>query len=115
MKQLLYIVLLFCLHTGIAQTDADYENAMKTIIEAYNANDAQKIFDQFSPDLQASYPVDKLKEFVTKTIEDQGKFSEFDFMDTDGGHRYLVQSDNDSVILVIGLTSDLKLSKFIKE
>ncbi|WP_299241114.1 DUF3887 domain-containing protein [uncultured Aquimarina sp.] len=115
MKKLIYFGLFFCLHIGVAQSDADYENTMKTIIDSYNANDAQQIFDQFSTDLQATFTVDKVKEFLAKTLEDQGKFSEFDFMDQDGGNRYLVQSENDSVILVIVLSADLKLTKFAVE
>ncbi len=115
MKKLIYFGLFFCLHIGVAQSDADYENTMKTIIDSYNANDAQQIFDQFSTDLQATFTIDKVKEFLAKTLEDQGKFSEFDFMDQDGGNRYLVQSENDSVILVIVLSADLKLTKFAVE
>ncbi|AXT49986.1 hypothetical protein D1818_03770 [Aquimarina sp. BL5] len=115
MKKLIYFGLFFCLHICVAQSDADYGNTMKTIIESYNANDAQKIFDQFSTDLQATFTIDKVKEFVTKTLENQGKFSEFDFMDNDGGNRYLVQSESDSIILVITLSADLKLTKFAVE
>ncbi|GAA0720010.1 hypothetical protein GCM10009430_19730 [Aquimarina litoralis] len=115
MKKLFFICLLFCFQITVAQTDADYENTLKNIVASYNASDAQKIFDQFSADLQASYPLDKLKAFLTKTLEDQGKFSEFDFMDKDGGHRYLIQSESDSIILVIELSPDLKLTKFTTE
>ncbi|WP_299252045.1 hypothetical protein [uncultured Aquimarina sp.] len=115
MKKLMYFGLLFCLHICVAQSDVDYENTMKTIIDSYNSNDAQKVFDQFSTDLQATFTIDKVKEFLTKTLEDQGKFSEFDLMDQDGGYRYLVQSENDSIILVLVLSVDLKLTKFAVE
>jgi len=115
MKKLIYLSLLFCFHIVAAQSDADYENTMKTIVEAYNANDAQKLFDKFSADLQATFTLDKVKEFCTKNLESQGKFSEYDLMDTDGGHRYLIQTDSDSVILVIDLSADLKLTKFALE
>lgn len=115
MKKLIFVCLLFCFQVIVAQTDADYESTLKNIMASYNAKDAQKIFDKFSTDLQESYPLDKLKTFLTKTLEDQGKFSEFDFMDIDGGHRYLVQSENDSIIIVIELSVDLKLTKFTNE
>lgn len=112
MKKLIYLSLFICFHISTAQSDADYENTMKIIVEAYNANDAQKLYDQFSTDLQATFTLDKVKEFCTKNMEGQGKFSEYDLMETEGGHRYLVQTDSDSVILLIALSADLKLTKF---
>ncbi len=115
MRKIIFFSLFFCLHIGVAQTDVDYESTMKTIVASYNANDSQKIFDQFSTDLQASFTLDKVKEFITKNMDSQGKFSEFDLMDQDEGYRYLVQSDSDSVILVIKLSPDLKLTKFLIE
>ncbi|MBQ4801871.1 hypothetical protein J8L88_03330 [Aquimarina sp. MMG015] len=115
MKKVIYFSLFFCFHIGVSQTDVDYESTMKTIISSYNANDAQKIFDQFSADLQTTFTLDKVKEFVAKNMDSQGKFSEFDLMDQDEGYRYLVQSDSDSVILVITLSPDLKLTKFLME
>ncbi len=112
MKITIYVLLFFFGQIGFSQTDADFENSIKTIIESMKADSADKIFDMFSADLQKELTIDKLKEMMASTLKEFGKPLEHDFMMDDSGlKRYLIQTEKDSFMIDIALSKDLKITQ----
>ncbi len=117
MKKTTYlIVLLFSMQFVLAQSDSDYQNAIAIVSDGYNSNNAQKIFDAFSADLQSSFTLDKVKTFISKNQSTKGTMGESSFLlDDNGSKRYLTEFENASSILVIKLTADNKINQLALE
>lgn len=106
---------LICSSVLFAQTDENYVSVVDSIVQSYNTDNAQQLYDLFTEELQQTMPLEKVKETFATLKKAQGNFSEYDFMDNDGGRRYLIQSDNDSVIISIKVSAELKLIQFVLE
>ncbi len=110
------IVLLSFLQFGFSQTDSDYEKIIATISNGYNIKDANKIFDIFSAELQSTFTLDKVKNFITDNQNSKGAMGESVFLlEEDGNRRYLAEFDNASSVLILGLNSDNKIKIFALE
>ncbi|MDC8006259.1 hypothetical protein POV27_19555 [Aureisphaera galaxeae] len=113
MKKLTYIFLFLCMSISYAQTDADYEKIVAEVTAGYNNKDAAAIHQLFSSDLQASYSIDKLKEFVETTQLAKGALNESSLLMTDeSGAQFLAHFEKADALLVLILSPDGKLTKF---
>ncbi len=110
------IIMLFSVQSIFCQTEKDYENTIQVITEAYNANDADKLFATFSPNLQSSFTIDKVKSFISENQSTKGSMGSASFLlDDNGSKRYLTEFDNASSILVIQLSADQKVTMLLLE
>ncbi|WP_108805450.1 hypothetical protein [Aquimarina sp. Aq107] len=110
MKKITYLLLL-CICFSFTQTEDSYQMTITKISDAYNAKNADSLFGLFSPDLQSSFTLDKVKSFITNNQSKKGSMGESSFlMDDDGNKRYLTEFENSSTILVLGLSSDNKIT-----
>ncbi|SEM32254.1 hypothetical protein SAMN04487910_4730 [Aquimarina amphilecti] len=110
MKKITYVLLLsICF--SFTQTEDSYQMTITKISDAYNAKDANSLFGLFSSDLQSSFTLDKVTSFITDNQAKKGTMGESSFlMDDDGNKRYLMEFENSSTILVLGLSSDNKIT-----
>lgn len=113
MKKIYFLFMLFFIcQFSFAQTDADYDNTVKVVVEGLQNNDAQKVFDLFSDDLKSTLSLEALQEMMTGAVKEYGTPGEFDFMmDDEGLKRFLIQTDKDSFMLDIALSGDIKITQ----
>ena len=110
MRKITYLLLLFMCFS-FTQTEDSYQMTVTKISEAYNAKDADALYGLFSSDLQSSFTLDKTKGFIMKNLSENGTMGESTFLTNDNDNRhYLVEFKNSSVILVLGLSSDNKIT-----
>ncbi|GAA4111218.1 hypothetical protein GCM10022393_08770 [Aquimarina addita] len=115
MKKITYLLLLFVC-CSFLQTEDSYQSAITEIADAYNQKDADKIFNLFSSELQSSFTIDKVKDFVKDNQESNGLMGEFSFlMDDETGKRYLLEFENSTMILVLELSTDNKIIRLSLE
>ncbi|MEL6812639.1 MAG: hypothetical protein AAFP76_15020 [Bacteroidota bacterium] len=113
MKHFTFVLLFLCASISYAQTDSDYEKVMSEVATAYNNKDASAIHQLFSQDLQTSYSVNKLKEFVEATHLAKGTLGESSLLMTDEeGAQFLSQFEKADSLFIFLLSSDGKLTKF---
>ncbi|WP_025740567.1 hypothetical protein [Aquimarina pacifica] len=113
MKKTTYtILLLLSVHFGFSQTEDDYKKVIDQITENYSTKDSEKLFNLFSSDLQATFTIDKVKEFIVTNHLEKGVMGESSFlMDEDNCKRYLTEFENSSMLLIICLSKNLKITK----
>ncbi|WP_299440914.1 hypothetical protein [uncultured Aquimarina sp.] len=115
MKKITYLLLL-CICFSFTQTEDSYQMVITKISDSYNAKDADKLFELFSPELQSSFTLDKVKSFITNNQSKKGAMGESSFlMDDEGNKRYLVEFENSSTILILRLSSDNKITQLSLE
>ncbi|MBW1295153.1 hypothetical protein [Aquimarina litoralis] len=111
MKKII-LLLLVCSCFSFLQTEDSYKMTVTKIADAYNAKDADQIFGLFAADLQSSFTLDKVKTFITDNHAKKGMMGSSAFlMDDEGNKRYLMEFDNSSTILILGLSTDNKITK----
>ncbi|MFD2564671.1 hypothetical protein [Aquimarina rubra] len=117
MKKITYLLILsICFSFSFTQTEDSYQMTVTKISDAYNAKDANQLFELFSSDLQSSFTLDKVQSFITDNQTKKGKMGESSFlMDDEGSKRYLVEFENSSTILVLKLSPDNKITQLSLE
>ncbi|WP_299223818.1 hypothetical protein [uncultured Aquimarina sp.] len=115
MKKITYLLLL-CVCFSFTQTEDSYQMTITKISNAYNAKDANKLFELFSSDLQSSFTLDKVQSFIADNQAKKGTIGESSFLvDDEGTKRYLVEFENASTILILKLSSDNKITQLSLE
>lgn len=110
------LLLLVCICSSFIQTEDSYKMTVTKITDAYNAKDADQIFGLFSSELQSSFTLDKVKSFITDNHSKKGKMGSSSFlMDDEGNKHYLMEFDNSSTILILGLSTDNKITELALE
>ncbi|WP_271768027.1 hypothetical protein [Aquimarina algiphila] len=116
MKKILCLALFLFLQVSFSQTQEDYQKIINEISEGYNAKDANKIFSVFSADLQSTFTLEKVKTFITDNQTKKGSMGGYTFLiDEDKEKRYLIEFEHSSMILILGLSKDNKITKFTLE
>ncbi len=117
MKKTTYVILLlFCVHFGFSQTEDDYQKTLTSIAEGYNSKEPQKIFDLFSAELQSTFTLDKVNEFINDNQANKGEMGTSTYLlDEDNCKRYLTEFENSSMVLIICLSADNKITKLLLE
>jgi len=111
MKKITYLFLI-CICFSFTQAEDSYKTTITKIADAYNAKDADQIFGLFSPELQSSFTLKKVQAFITANHEKKGMMGTSSFlMDDDGNKRYLTEFDNASIILILALSTDNKITQ----
>lgn len=111
MKKITYLLLLvFCF--SFAQTEDAYQTTLSKISEVYNTKNADALFDLFSLELQSAFPLEKVKNFINENQNNKGNIGDISFLlDDNGTKRYLVEFDEASSVLILGLSLDNKITK----
>ncbi|EZH75853.1 hypothetical protein ATO12_03425 [Aquimarina atlantica] len=116
MKKILSLILFLFLQISFSQTQEDYQQKIIEVTDAYNAKDAGKIFNSFSPQLQSTFTIEKVKQFLSENQSKKGPMGTSSFLlDEDKAKRYLTEFENTSMILILGLSPDKKITKLILE
>ncbi|GAA4114978.1 hypothetical protein GCM10022393_14880 [Aquimarina addita] len=116
MKKITILFLLFIAMASFTQTEDSYKTTVVKISESYNAKDAKAIFDLFSAELQSTFTLEKVESFIQDNQMDKGMIGESSFLvEEETTRHYLLEFDNTSTILVIGLSSDNKINKLSLE
>ncbi len=110
------MLLFFVLQFGFSQTDSDYQNALITISKAFNSKDSNTLFASFSSELQSTFVLEKVNDFLNENYEAKGTMGEFTLLvEDDDGRRYLTEFENASSVIFIVLSQDKKITKFAIE
>ncbi|WP_438423687.1 hypothetical protein [Aquimarina macrocephali] len=116
MKKILSLILFLFLQIGFSQTQEDYQKIITEVTDAYNAKDSKKIFDTLSPQLQSTFTIERVKQFISENQSKKGPMGASSFLlDEDKAKRYLTEFENTSLILIIGVSPDKKITKLILE
>lgn len=116
MKKITFLILVVLVSSSFTQNSNDFDSILKAISKEYNTKNTQALFDLFTQELQIKFPLDKLKTFISDSHLQNGKMGESSFlMDEDGDKRFLIEFDNSTLIMVLGLTPEHKISKFAFE
>ena len=110
------LLLLLTICFSFTQTEDSYKMTVTKITDAYNAKDAKMMFNLFSADLQSTFTVDKVQSFINDNQSKKGAMGEVAFLvDDENSKRYLVEFENSSTILILGLSSENKITQLSLE
>ncbi|PKV51517.1 Protein of unknown function (DUF3887) [Aquimarina sp. MAR_2010_214] len=116
MKKILSIILFLFLQISFSQTQEDYQEVISEITNAYNTKDADKVFNAFSVELQSTFTLEKVKQFVSENQTKKGPMGASAFLlDEEKAKRYLTEFENTSMILILGISPDKKITKLTLE
>ncbi|MFY7671933.1 DUF3887 domain-containing protein [Tenacibaculum sp. MEBiC06402] len=112
-KIILSIALLFFVHFCYSQTKEDYSSVLNTLKDAFNAKNVDQVYNLFSSDLKSSLSKEKLSQLFKDTHADKGAMGDSELiLEEDSSNRYLTDFENASMLIVLKLTSEGKLSVF---
>jgi len=110
-----YIIAFFILFTAFtySQSEADYKNNLNSIKKGFNEKKVSLIYEKFSSDLKNQYTEPGLKKMMDSLSTEKGNISSFDFLvDYEKGKNFLLQFENNSMLLFIDLTHDNQIQSF---
>ncbi|WP_157730194.1 DUF3887 domain-containing protein [Tenacibaculum jejuense] len=108
------IILLLCVsQVSFAQTDADYEKLVEKITDLINTKDIKSIYDLFSEPLKKENSFENFEKSILGYQEELGKITSTEFwMEGELGNCYLLEFEQASMVLIVKLLSDNKISVF---
>lgn len=110
MRKITFLFLLSMCFSFV-QVEDNYQATISKITEAYNAKEANQLFELFSADLQSTFTNSKVTTFISDQFLEKGKIIDSSFLiEGDGYKQYLVEFENSSAILNLGLSSDNKIT-----
>jgi len=117
MKKIICVIVLLCsFHFSFAQTEDDYTKFVETIINYINTKDAKSIHGLFSSELQSNLAITTLEKNIENYHSELGSIHSSEFMiEGERGFCYLLEFDNASMVLIIKLTPEKKLTEFTFE
>lgn len=110
-KIICVIILLCCFHFTSAQTEEDYEKIVTSITEAFNSGNKEAILKMCSADFIKATPPEEFGGQFEAYTKELGKVNSHEFwMEGERGNCFLLEFDNASMVLIIKLTSDIKIA-----
>lgn len=111
MKQITCLLFLFYALIGFGQSEIDYTKTIDQISASYNSNNAKEIFDLFSTDLQAEMNMAAVEGLIANNLDKKGKMGSHTYLfEDESGKRYLIELEQGSMVLVLMLNADKKLT-----
>ena len=105
-------LLLFSI-TVFSQSKEDYTNTVNFINKAFNEKQTSLIYQKFSPSLKTKIPKESLQKTLDSLYTAQGSVSGFELIvDEEKEKNYLVEFDNNSMLMILFLSKDGEISKF---
>jgi hypothetical protein len=112
-KIILSIALLFFVQFSFSQTKENYDNVLGSIVKAFNAKSTDQIFDLFTADLQAVLTKQKLSKIIEDTHSEKGVMGNSELiLEEESGNSYLTEFENASMLVVLKLSPEGKISNF---
>lgn len=115
MKRILCVLaLFFAVQTTFSQSDDDYENVLENITTLFNTNKAEEIYNLFSKEHQATINISDFKKEIEQYAKELGSISSHEFwMEGERGNGYLLEFDKASMVLILKLSPEKKITDFI--
>ncbi len=80
MKRLILILLLIMASTSVFAQNENYKTVMNKLISNFNADQYEKIFNDFSAEMQQALPLEKTKQFFSGLKNKAGKIESTVFL-----------------------------------
>ncbi|WP_299621729.1 hypothetical protein [uncultured Tenacibaculum sp.] len=113
MKNIICIIFLCVIHVSFSQTDTDYEKQVENITKFINAKDVKSIYDSFTDDFKKETAFDGFEKTILDYHEELGNIGATEFwMEGEQGNCYLLEFEKASMVLILKLTPELKISGF---
>lgn len=113
MKNVLFLLFIFCAQIATAQTSEDYQTTIDQLKVSYNNQDASAIHNLLADSYKTSYPLQDLKTLITETQQTKGAIEDSSLlMEDETGVRFLVQFTESDSVFVLLLNGEGLLTKF---
>ncbi|WP_314340812.1 DUF3887 domain-containing protein [Acinetobacter guillouiae] len=80
MKRLFLILFAILISNSIFAQNENYKIAMDSFINNYNADQYEKIYDEFSAEMKKTLPLEKTKQFFSGLKSQAGKIESKEFL-----------------------------------
>lgn len=118
MKNVIIVLgLLLCSASVFAQSQEDYLKTVDFINKAFNEKQASLIYEKFNTNLKSKIQKGSFQKSLDSLHAEQGLVSGLELLVDEAAEKnYLIEFENNSLLLVLSLTSVGEISKFkIKE
>ncbi|WP_299677707.1 DUF3887 domain-containing protein [uncultured Tenacibaculum sp.] len=114
MKKMICIILLLCFsQVSFSQADADYEKLVEKVTNLINTKDVKSIYNLFSETLKKENSLENFEKSILAYQEELGKITSTEFwMEGELGNCYLLEFEQASMVLIVKLLPDNKISVF---
>ncbi|CAM1355183.1 MULTISPECIES: hypothetical protein [Tenacibaculum] len=113
-KKTTLLLFFFLSQISYSQTENDYTEVITNLRKSYNLKDSKKIFESFSSDLKTTFTLDKVKHFIEDYHKSAGIMGSSSFLiDDNDAKRFLTEFDHNSLLLIIGISPNKKITKLI--
>ncbi len=97
----------------ISQTDDDYDQELKKISTSFNNKDFKSIYTSFDASYQSTNPEADFIKMMGDYFSELGQIASSEFwMEGEAGNCYLLEFDNASMVLILKLSADKKITQF---
>lgn len=96
---------------SFSQTDTDYESFVENITKAINTKEVKSVYELFTSDLKKEIPAEEFEKVVLNYQKELGQITSTEFwMEGELGNCYLLEFEKASMVLILKLTPEKKIS-----
>lgn len=106
MKRTLLILIVNCLTNVLSAQTENYKNAIDNFQANYNAENYDKIFNSFSPEMQEALSLESNRQFLTGLKAQVGRILNKEFVNDEGGTGAIYKTQFERAVLGIYITLD---------
>lgn len=106
MKRLILTLLLIMISTSLFAQNENYKIVMDKLINNYNADQYDKIFNDFSAEMQQALPLKKTKQFFSGLKAKAGKIESTAFLNEQQGDYALYKTKSEKMELTVKISLD---------
>lgn len=106
MKRLILILLLIMASTSVFAQNENYKTVMNKLISNFNADQYEKIFNDFSAEMQQALPLEKTKQFFSGLKNKAGKIESTVFLNEQQGDYALYKTKSEKMEFTVKISID---------
>ncbi|MFW1966192.1 serine hydrolase [Acinetobacter guillouiae] len=106
MKRLFLILFVILISNSIFAQNENYKIAMDNFINNYNADQYEKIYDEFSVEMKKTLPLEKTKQFFSGLKSQAGKIESKEFLSNQQGTYQSYKTKFEKMVLTVNISLD---------
>ncbi|CAL2089623.1 hypothetical protein [Tenacibaculum sp. 190524A05c] len=108
------LCILFFQFSIFSQTEDDYKNTLELVKKAFNEGKATLIHEKFNDALKGKLKPTPFKKTIDSLHNNKGEMSSYELiLEEEKERNYLVEFENGTLLMLLHLTSDGKISTFV--
>ncbi len=107
------LCILFFQISIFSQTEDDYKNTLELVKKAFNESNASLIHEKFNDALKSKLKSVAFKKTIDSLQNNKGIISSYELILEEEERNYLVEFENGTLLMLLQLTSDGKISTFV--